>query len=258
MQRRLYPASKYPGGHPDLARSLANVGVVLLAAGSAEKALPFYEQALAMQRTLGRHCCWRPRNPTPWPTCKRSRRCAMRISRRRYSSRTRGSRLPCRLGQQGRRHPRPGAAPRRRPRRRRRRRGTTLSSKGTPPPYRATPPGCSAPGRGARQGACPPRRGARQDRTPPGARPAHPGALEPTRPRNTGRSGQGTTDRRGIHRSARLDPPGIRPEIEEPGRVETHSVIPRLRRGPGGGRTARRPWVRRADRRGRPLLAASN
>src|SRR5262249_34714929 len=37
---------------PDLAPSLNNMGAVLEASGSAEKALPFLEQALAMRRTL--------------------------------------------------------------------------------------------------------------------------------------------------------------------------------------------------------------
>src|SRR5207249_121329 len=52
MTRRLYPQSKYPDGHADLARSLNSMGSVLRATGSAKKALPFYGQALAMQRAL--------------------------------------------------------------------------------------------------------------------------------------------------------------------------------------------------------------
>ena len=48
----LASAANYPDGHPALAGSLNNLGVVLKAAGSAEKALPFYEQALAMYRAL--------------------------------------------------------------------------------------------------------------------------------------------------------------------------------------------------------------
>jgi CHAT domain-containing protein len=52
MRRRLYPESKYPDGHPELALSLNNMGFMLESAGSAEKAIPFLEQALAMNRRL--------------------------------------------------------------------------------------------------------------------------------------------------------------------------------------------------------------
>jgi CHAT domain-containing protein/tetratricopeptide (TPR) repeat protein len=52
LQRRLYPASHYPDGHPELASGLANVGFMLKAAGSAQKALPYCEQSLAMWRKL--------------------------------------------------------------------------------------------------------------------------------------------------------------------------------------------------------------
>jgi hypothetical protein len=48
--QKLYPAAKYPDGHPHLAASLNNMGCVMESAGSAEKALPFYEQVLAMYR----------------------------------------------------------------------------------------------------------------------------------------------------------------------------------------------------------------
>src|SRR5262245_27813068 len=40
--KKLFPESKYPDGHPDLAQSLHNLGFVLLAMGQAEKALPIY------------------------------------------------------------------------------------------------------------------------------------------------------------------------------------------------------------------------
>jgi hypothetical protein len=52
IRQKLYPKAKYPDGHPDLALSLSNMGLVLLWSGSAEKALPFFEQALAMWRRL--------------------------------------------------------------------------------------------------------------------------------------------------------------------------------------------------------------
>jgi CHAT domain-containing protein/Tfp pilus assembly protein PilF len=48
MKRRLYPESQYPEGHPDLARSLHNVGVLLRTMGRPESALGYHEQALAM------------------------------------------------------------------------------------------------------------------------------------------------------------------------------------------------------------------
>jgi CHAT domain-containing protein len=52
MRRRLYPESKYPAGHPDLANSLNNLGAVLDSMGRLEPALGYYEQALAMRRRL--------------------------------------------------------------------------------------------------------------------------------------------------------------------------------------------------------------
>ena len=52
IRQKLYPVSKYPGGHRDLAVSLNNLAAGLKATGRAEKALPFYEQGLAMTRTL--------------------------------------------------------------------------------------------------------------------------------------------------------------------------------------------------------------
>src|SRR5258706_4394207 len=50
MRRRLFPESKHPNGHPDIAQSLINLSRALLATGQAEKALPHGEQALAMPR----------------------------------------------------------------------------------------------------------------------------------------------------------------------------------------------------------------
>jgi CHAT domain-containing protein len=52
MRQKLYPAARYPDGHPDLAQSLNNLGFGLQAMGLAAKALPYYEQSLAMRQDL--------------------------------------------------------------------------------------------------------------------------------------------------------------------------------------------------------------
>jgi tetratricopeptide (TPR) repeat protein/CHAT domain-containing protein len=52
IAQRLYPESKYPDGHPDLAASLQNLGFVLNSMGRPESALGYCEQALAMCRRL--------------------------------------------------------------------------------------------------------------------------------------------------------------------------------------------------------------
>src|SRR5262245_5710409 len=52
LRQRLYPESKYPNGHADLATSINNLGIVLRAMGQAENGLPFFEQALAMNSKL--------------------------------------------------------------------------------------------------------------------------------------------------------------------------------------------------------------
>src|SRR5687767_9632975 len=52
MSSKLVPEAKYPDGHPHIASSLNNMGGVLEAMGPAEKALPYYEQCLAMNRKL--------------------------------------------------------------------------------------------------------------------------------------------------------------------------------------------------------------
>jgi tetratricopeptide (TPR) repeat protein/CHAT domain-containing protein len=52
MRQRLYPAARYPGGHPDLAASLNNLGGVLRARGEYARAQGYYEQALAMCQRL--------------------------------------------------------------------------------------------------------------------------------------------------------------------------------------------------------------
>ena len=50
--RKVYPAAKYPDGHPDLADSLNGLGVLLQAMGRAEQALPYYRQSLEMRQKL--------------------------------------------------------------------------------------------------------------------------------------------------------------------------------------------------------------
>ena len=40
MYQKLYPPSKYPDGHPDLASSLSHLGVALQSLGQAEQGLP--------------------------------------------------------------------------------------------------------------------------------------------------------------------------------------------------------------------------
>jgi CHAT domain-containing protein/tetratricopeptide (TPR) repeat protein len=52
MNRRLYPEALFPQGHPQLAGSLNSLGVLLWDMGAYGKALPYYEQALAMRRRL--------------------------------------------------------------------------------------------------------------------------------------------------------------------------------------------------------------
>jgi len=50
IRRKVYPASKYPAGHADLAASLNNIAALFHAAGRPDEARPYYEQALAMHR----------------------------------------------------------------------------------------------------------------------------------------------------------------------------------------------------------------
>jgi CHAT domain-containing protein/tetratricopeptide (TPR) repeat protein len=52
LQRRLYPAARFPAGHRDLATALNNVGAMLWAGGDYARAEAFYRQALAMYRQL--------------------------------------------------------------------------------------------------------------------------------------------------------------------------------------------------------------
>ena len=52
MNQKLYPKERFPDGHPELADSLNNMGGVLQSLGESGKALPYYEQALAMNQKL--------------------------------------------------------------------------------------------------------------------------------------------------------------------------------------------------------------
>jgi CHAT domain-containing protein len=52
MRRQLYPAARFPGGHPDLAQSLNNLGGLLESRGDLAGAEPFLRDALAMRRQL--------------------------------------------------------------------------------------------------------------------------------------------------------------------------------------------------------------
>src|SRR2546421_632186 len=52
MKQQLYPPARYPAGHPDLARSLNNLGSLLDSRGEYARALPYYERALAMNEQL--------------------------------------------------------------------------------------------------------------------------------------------------------------------------------------------------------------
>jgi CHAT domain-containing protein/Tfp pilus assembly protein PilF len=52
MKRKLFPASQYPDGHPDLAISLNNLGAVLESMGQTEQALGYFRQSLEMKQKL--------------------------------------------------------------------------------------------------------------------------------------------------------------------------------------------------------------
>jgi tetratricopeptide (TPR) repeat protein len=52
MNQSLYPKERYPQGHPDLARSLNNLGTLLWAQGSVVEARGHLERALAMLQSL--------------------------------------------------------------------------------------------------------------------------------------------------------------------------------------------------------------
>jgi tetratricopeptide (TPR) repeat protein len=63
--QNLYPAAKFPSGHPDLARILNNLGVLLRAQGRYAQALPYVEQALAMRQKLYPAAKFPQRPPRP-------------------------------------------------------------------------------------------------------------------------------------------------------------------------------------------------
>jgi tetratricopeptide (TPR) repeat protein len=52
MRQRLYPTDKYPQGHPELAASLDNLGLLLQSQGEYAKALEYQQQAVAMYQRL--------------------------------------------------------------------------------------------------------------------------------------------------------------------------------------------------------------
>jgi CHAT domain-containing protein len=52
MWQALYPKARYPQGHPDLATSLTNLGLLLKERGEYARAEPFFRDALAMSRAL--------------------------------------------------------------------------------------------------------------------------------------------------------------------------------------------------------------
>jgi tetratricopeptide (TPR) repeat protein len=52
LRQRLYPAARYPDGHPDLAQSLSWLGGLLEAQGEYTRALPYAQRALAMRERL--------------------------------------------------------------------------------------------------------------------------------------------------------------------------------------------------------------
>jgi hypothetical protein len=52
MCQKLYPASRFKEGHPELATSLNNLGSVLQALGEPAKARYYFGKALAMRQQL--------------------------------------------------------------------------------------------------------------------------------------------------------------------------------------------------------------
>lgn len=52
IRQKLYPETKYPDGHTELATSLNNLGVVLQAMGQAEQALRYFQPGLLMTQRL--------------------------------------------------------------------------------------------------------------------------------------------------------------------------------------------------------------
>ena len=52
MHQALYPKDRFPHGHPDLANSLNNLGLLLKAQGDYGEARGYLERALAMNEAL--------------------------------------------------------------------------------------------------------------------------------------------------------------------------------------------------------------
>ena len=52
MHQALYPKERYPQGHPDLAMSLNNLGLVLSDRGPTARRRGYFERALAMYEAL--------------------------------------------------------------------------------------------------------------------------------------------------------------------------------------------------------------
>ena len=52
MDQALYPKERYPQGHPDLATSLNNLGLLLQAQGDYGEARAYLQRALAMHQAL--------------------------------------------------------------------------------------------------------------------------------------------------------------------------------------------------------------
>ncbi len=52
MQQALFPKERYPHGHPDLAFSLSNLGVLLKYQGAYNEARVYHVRALAMRQAI--------------------------------------------------------------------------------------------------------------------------------------------------------------------------------------------------------------
>ena len=52
MREKLYPVSKFPDGHPELAHSLNDMGLMLHAMGDYSKSLDYHKRSLLMRRKL--------------------------------------------------------------------------------------------------------------------------------------------------------------------------------------------------------------
>ena len=68
MCRSLYSKGRYPNGHPDLARSLNDLGFLLAAQGSNVEAAVIAGQGTDMQQSLSRTMLVAPPSPRQWVT----------------------------------------------------------------------------------------------------------------------------------------------------------------------------------------------